>query len=72
MFHFQNLINNEFAISVKKGIMNANEKVDDFEPSEYQQKMFNKLNIAINNNAFDLDTDNNDDNNEVLPAIDCN
>ena len=32
---------------------------------------FDKLNSAINNNAFDLDTEIEDDDDEVIPTIDC-
>ena len=66
---FSKLNNNEFVISVKKGIINSNEKDINFVPSDFQQKIFDKLNSAINSNAFDLDTE--DEDNEVIPTIDC-
>ena len=44
------------------------EKDVNFVPSDFQQKIFDKLNSAINNNAFDLDTEIEDKDNEV---IDC-
>ena len=67
---FSKLNNNEFIISVKKGVINSCEKDIDFVPSDFQQKIFDKRNSAINNNAFDLITENEDD--EVIPTIDCN
>ena len=36
----------------------------------FSKKVFDKLNSAINNNAFDLDTEIEDDD-EVIPTIDC-
>ena len=67
---FSKLNNNEFDVSVKKGVLNSSEKVVDFVPSDYQQKIFDKLNSAINNNAFDLDTEEDDDG-MAIPAINC-
>ena len=68
---FSKLNNNEFTISVKKGVINSSEKEINFVPSDFQQKVFDKLNSAINNNAFDLDTEIEDDDDEVIPTIDC-
>ena len=68
---FSKLNNNEFTISVKKGVINSSEKEINFVPSNFQQKVFDKLNSAINNNAFDLDTEIEDDDDEVIPTIDC-
>ena len=42
----------------------------DFTPSDFQQKVFDELNSAINNNAFDLDTDEGE-NGDSIPTIDC-
>ena len=67
---FSRLNSNEFITSVKKGVINSNEKSLDFIPSDFQQNIFDKLNSAINNNAFDLDTDESEDD-EVMPTIDC-
>ena len=64
---FSKLNNNEFYVSVKKGVINSNKKNVEFSPSEYQQKIFDKLNSAINNNAFGLDIDEDDD----CEAINC-
>ena len=33
--------------------------------------MFDKLNSAINNNAFDLDTEIEEEDGEIIPTIDC-
>lgn len=68
---FSKLNNNEFSISVKKGVINSDDKHVDFVPSDFQQKIFDKLNAAINNNAFDLDTENESDGGDVIPTIDC-
>ena len=69
---FSKLNNNEFSVLVKKGVINANDCRIDFTPSDFQQKIFDKLNSAINNNAFDLDTElDSDDEGEVIPTIDC-
>ena len=63
---FSKLNYNEFVTSVKKGVINSCDKVIDFVPSNFQQKIFDNLNAAINNNTFDLDNDD-----EVMPTIDC-
>ena len=68
---FSKLNNNEFHVSVKKGIINSNDCRVDFTPSNFQQKCFDKLNSAINNNAFDLDTDLEGDDGDIIPTIDC-
>ena len=68
---FSVLNNTEFNISVKKGVINSEEKHVDFVPSAFQQNMFDQLNAAINNNAFDLDTDSDNAEGEVIPSIDC-
>ena len=68
---FSKLNNNQFVISVKKGVSNCSEKDVNFVPSDFQQKIFDKLNSAINNNAFDLDTEIEDEDDEVIPSIDC-
>ena len=67
---FSNLNSTEFSISVKKGVINSEEKHIDFVPTAFQRNMFDKLNAAINNNAFDLDTDADSDG-HVIPSIDC-
>ena len=68
---FSKLNNNEFTISVKKGVINSSDKEINFVPSDFQQKVFDKLNSAMNNNAFDLGTEIEDDDDEVIPTIDC-
>ena len=55
---------------MKKGIINSGDHSVDFIPSASQQKMFDQLNNAINNNAFDLDTDEGEDD-EIIPTINC-
>ena len=65
------LNNTEFSISVKKGVINSEEKHVDFVPSAFQQNMFDQLNAAINNNAFDLDADSDNAEGEVITTIDC-
>ena len=67
---FSNLINNDFCVTVKKGVINPNDSHLDFTPSDFQQKVFDELNSAINNNAFDLDTDEGE-NGDSIPTIDC-
>ena len=67
---FSRLNSNEFITSVKKGVINSNENTIDFVPSDFQKNIFDKLNSAINNNAFDLDTDEGEDG-EIMPTIDC-
>ena len=67
---FSNLNNNEFFVTVKKGVINPNDIHLDFTPSDFQQNVFDQLNTAINNNAFDLDTDEGD-NGDSIPTIDC-
>ena len=67
---FSKLNNNEFSISVKNGILNPNDCHVDFVPSEYQQNVFDTLNSAISNNAFDLDNDDGSDG-DPIPTIDC-
>ena len=68
---FSKLNNNQFVISVKKGVQNSSDKDVNFIPSDFQQKIFDKLNSAINNNGFDLDTKIEDEDDEVIPTIDC-
>ena len=68
---FSKLNNNEFSLLVNKGILRTMEKDIDFDPSSYQQAVFDRLNSEINNNAFDLDADVNEGNNDVYPTIDC-
>ena len=62
---------NLWVLFLKKGVINSSEKEINFVPSDFQQKVFDKLNSAINNNAFDLDTEIEDDDDEVIPTIDC-
>ena len=67
---FSKLNNNEFSISVKNGILNTNDCQMNFVPSDYQQKVFDTLNSAISNNAFDLDNEDESDG-DPIPTIDC-
>ena len=69
MFHFAHN-NNDFFVTVKKGVINPSETQLDFKPSDFQEKIFMELNSAINNNAFDLDTDESDGG-DPIPSIDC-
>ena len=66
---FSKLNNNEFSISVKNGILNTNDCQMNFVPSDYQQKVFDTLNSAISNNAFDLDNEDESDG-DPIPTID--
>ena len=68
---FSILNNNEFSVSVKKGIINSDETDTNFVPSDFQRHIFDKLNSDINNNAFDLDTENDNFDDDVIPAINC-
>ena len=68
---FSKLNNNEFCISVKKGVISSDDVDTNFVPSDFQQHIFDQLNQEINNNAFDLDTENNNFGDEIIPAIDC-
>ena len=68
---FSKLNNNEFEISDKKGLLFSDLDKIDFIPSDYQKNVFEKLNLAINNNAFDLDTEFDTEENEVTSTIDC-
>ena len=67
---FSNLNNNEFSISVKKGIINSGDNLVDFIPTEAQQNMFEQLNEAMNNNSFNFDIEDEDD--EMTSLINCN
>ena len=67
---FLKLNNIEFYFSVKKGVLNSNNKEINFVSTNFQQQITNKLNSEINNNVFDLDTENEDIEDEVIPTID--
>ena len=68
---FSKLNNNEFGVSVKKGIINSDDIDTNFVPSDFQKHVFDQLNRDINNNAFDLDTDDNSSGEDIVPAINC-
>ena len=65
---YNSSLNNQFDISDKKGINNILETDVQFIPSSTEQRMFDKLNNAINNNLFDL----NEDDNDVDSSVNCN
>lgn len=67
---FSNLNNNEFFLSVKKGIISNDASQVDFVPSDFQQKVFDELNSAINNNAFDFDAGEGEDGTSI-PTVNC-
>ena len=67
---FSRLNDNEFSISVKNGILNPNNCRVDFVPTEFQQKIFDSVNSAISNNAFDLDNET-ESGEDPIPIIDC-
>ena len=67
---FSSLNDNQFENCVKKGINHFLDADVNFNPSTYEQRIFDKLNNAINNNAFDLSEEDNDDNNDI--TIECN
>ena len=60
---------NQFEICVKKGIHFIVYDVTGFKPSASDQQLFNKLNYAINNNAFGHTEEDNEDINDA--SIDC-
>ena len=69
---FSRLNNNEFSVSVKKGVINSEEVDTNFIQSDYHKHIFDQINSEINNNAFDFNTENDDiENGNVIPAIDC-
>ena len=68
---FSNLNNNEFSVSVTNGINNLDEIDTNFVPSDFQRHIFNQLNSEINNNAFDFDTEQDNIDENIIPAIDC-
>ena len=65
------IIANEFSVSVKKGIINSDEIDTNYVPSDFQRQLFDRLNSDINNNAFDLDTENDNFEEDIIPTIDC-
>ena len=67
---FSTLNDNQFDICVKKGVTHLLDTDISFRPSVDEQRLFDKLNNAINNNAFDLTDGDNEDNNDI--TIDCN
>ena len=67
---FSSLNDNEFEICVKKGINHLLDADINFKPSASEQQLFNKLNNAINSNAFGIIEEDNEDNNDL--TIDCN
>ena len=60
---FSSLNDNQFEICVKNGINYLPDTDVCFKPSDSEQRLFNKLNNAINNNAFDVVHEDNEDNN---------
>ena len=68
----------QFHIVSTKGILNTENTSINLKLTPFQQKLCNDLNKMINNNAFDLNcTDDDhdediDDDNQVLPTINCN
>ena len=68
---FSKLNNNEFTVFIRKGIDNPSDCSIEFSPSDYEKNIFNKLNSAISNNAFDLDNEDNDEDGDVIPTINC-
>ena len=71
---FSELNDKEFYVSVHKGILKNHDITVEFLPSDYQKNVLEQLNTAINNNAFDLDTEQteDDENEEIIPALNCN
>ena len=67
---FSLLNDNQFEICVKNGIHYLPDTDISFKPSDSEQRLFNKLNNTINNNAFDVVQEGNEDNNDL--TIDCN
>jgi hypothetical protein len=67
---FSSLNDNQFEICVKNGINYLPDTDISFKPSDSDQRLFNKLNNAINNNAFDVVQEDNEENNDL--TIDCN
>jgi hypothetical protein len=72
IFPFSRLNNNEFEISVEKGIINTDDKSISLKLSEFQQQIFDDLNTAMNSNAFDLEGDDEDNEDNIIPTIKCN
>ena len=69
---FSNLNNNEFSVLVKNGIIDSNNCRVNFTPTDFHKTIIDKLNYAINNNAFDLDTDDKEENEGApIPTINC-
>jgi hypothetical protein len=68
---FTKLNHTEFLASLKKDRFNLDDTDFRFTPSNFQLEIFDKLNSAINNNAFDLDTEIEDEDDEMIPAVDC-
>ena len=66
---FSTLNDIQFELCVKKGIHILPDDDFRFKPSVSEQRLFNKLNNAINNNAFDLNEEDNEDNNDF--TTDC-
>ena len=68
---FSKLNNNEFGVSVQKGIINSDDVDTNFVPTDFQKHIFDQLNREINNYAYDLDTEDNNFGGDIIPAIDC-
>ena len=75
---FSSLNDVQYKMAITKGILNTQDTNLNISLTPFQQKLCNELNTMINNNAFDLncsEDDNDediDDENQVLPTINCN
>ena len=65
-FPFSTVSDNIFNISVNDGILNPNNIEVNFTPTEYQKNIFNEISELTARNTTE-----NDDDEEVLPTIDC-
>ena len=69
---FSSLNDNEFYIAVTKGVLNSKNSEPSFTPSDYQKRIIEQFNWTINNNAFDLDAGSEENEEEIIPALNCN
>ena len=67
---FTTMNNNQFNLAVTKGINFLCDADVNFSPSATEQQFFDRLNHAININAFDINNDDAQDNDD-LSTIDC-
>ena len=70
-FPFTNMPDNQFDMLVRNGVVCADDLTFSFQPNEFQKRIFDRINEAVNSTSFTDGSDDAEEDFEISPTLSC-